>query len=248
MKKIKFILLSIVVLLLAQIGIASADIYIPSPTDDCKYSEEYFKEGTISQNDYEKIRSVTFDDKFSFIHEYQIGQKGFCVDREEYCSKNNCSLMMSLEKIGSTRFHINNVVVNLILNLVLIFLICLIARVGLKSFRKIGSFVRIVIITILGYLADFVAIFLALVIAGILWKIGVMNTAMWYKMDFAQLITQPLLLALTVIIAFILVFLIFYFLFSKVIAASRKKRIALSLVFGILSNPGWYVLYKLLTA
>jgi len=248
MKKIKFILLSIVVLLLAQIGIASADIYIPSPTDDCKYSEEYFKEGTISQNDYEKIRSVTFDDKFSFIHEYQIGQKGFCVDREEYCSKNNCNLLMSLERLGSTRFHINNVIVNLILNLVLISLICLIAGVGLKAFRKIGSFVRIVIITVLGYLADFVAMFLAVVVVKILGEIGLAHTVMWYKLDFAEIITQPLLLALTVIIAFILVSLIFYILYSKVIAISRKKRIALSLVFGILSNPVWYVLYKLITA
>jgi len=242
----KFVLLLIPVILLVQIGIASADLYVPSPEKACRAGEEYFKEGTIDENDYKKIRSVVFDDELAFFESNRIGEEGFCVNRDEYCSENNCDLLMSLRAMGSVRFHMKNVLVNFVLNAIFIFLICFIAKVGLKPFRKIGSLIKIAIITVLGYIADFLAMFLAVMIAKILTEIGVIQRWRWYKLDFTEIITQPLVVALTVIIAFILVSLIFYIAYSKLVSTSRKKRIVFALIFGVLSNPIWYVLYKVI--
>lgn len=243
-----FVLLMIFIFSLIQTGLVSADVYMPSPVNDCHDNEEYFQEGTINQSDYEKIRSVVFGaDDFYFFNENPKDQKGFCIDRKEYCSKNNCNLLITLRRVGSVGFHTKNIIVNLILNAILIFLIYLVTRTGLRVFYKVGSLIRVIIITILGYFADFIAISLSIITVEILEKIGLANTVTWYKLSFEQFVTQPLILILTVLITFILVFLIFYNLYSKIITLSRRKRIILSLAFGFLSNPIWYILYKLLS-
>jgi len=76
--------------------------------------------------------------------------------------------------------------------------------------------------------------------------IGRLTIYLHYKFDPAEIITGTIPLISLVIIVFILVSLTFYFLYSKIVAVEKKKRLIYSLIFGVLSNPIWYILYKLI--
>ena len=245
-KRLSFVIILLIILSFFSVDSVFADVFIPSPPDDCKDNEIYFKEGNINPNDYIKIRSVVFSN-YAFTENGLIerkSQEGFCVDREEYCSKNNCDLKNTAEiflqqQIFSPLFHIKSILLNLVLNSIIILVIYFISKTNLKGFYTVSSLIKIFIITILGYFYDYLAIFLDSVVSKLI------NTP-YSKYRLAELITEAIPLGTLVIVVFILVSSTFYFLYSKTITTDKKKRLVYSCIFGILSNPLWYILYKTL--
>ncbi len=240
-KRFSLVIVLLIILSFSSVNSVFADIVIPSPTDNCKDNEIYFEEGSINPHDYIKIRSVVFYGNFLRM---QKGEEGFCVDREEYCSKNNCDLKNTAEiflqkQIFSPLFHIKNILLNLVLNSIIILIIYFVSKTNLTAFYKISSLIKIFVITILGYFYDYLAIFLDYVVSKSV-------IPMYYKYRLAELITEAIPLGTLVIVVFILVSSTFYFLYSKTITTDKKKRLVYSCIFGILSNPLWYILYKTL--
>jgi len=84
---------------------------------------------------------------------------------------------------------------------------------------------RVVTITILGIILDFIVLFFSLIILG----------GLFYK----NYSIYPVLFFTSTIVFYLL----FYTLFANKYFMSKSTKIKYSLVFGILSNPTWYVIF-----
>ncbi len=118
------------------------------------------------------------------------------------------------ETIGSILIFF---VINLVVNSVIIF--ALISRDRFKKLFRGPSLLKILLVTALGLVADF---------------IGILCVSLLYTSDFTL---GPLLILGFII--WILVALNFYLIYSREISDQKKTRIIKAIVFGFISNPFW---------
>ena len=230
----RFITKIIILLALVFPVFVSADIIIPAPVDDCTQEEFYFKKDSITASEYRSAREVVFSSTFQSFDIYGI-QKGFCIEKREYCLKTGCQDFVIKEAkeiiLGFISLSSHNSVLspmllllnNFILNAFIIFIIYLISRVSLRKFYKANSLGRIALITLLGLLYDFAGVYFSTMIYFLFFPAG-----------------SPELFGFILISIFVGI--TFYWLYSGIISLSRKRRILASIIFGIFSNPLWYLI------
>jgi uncharacterized membrane protein len=249
----KIILFLFFILLFLLVAHVRADLYVGSQSTTCKSSEIFKKGGEINPDNYNKITETWLVSE-SFLAKTERNQ-GYCIDAEEYCSKNKCSLSNKVQILASVYFHFKNLTINLLINSLIILLFFLTAKIGLRIFFKLKSLGRLALITILGYLSDILAIsFIGIPLAAMLSNkfcfLGrsALCGGTYYKSPIIDRMVTPLsfiAIGLSVLIVFALVSFIFYKLYSKILTSDSKKRIIYSIIFGIISNPIWYILYKI---
>lgn len=249
-KKINFIIILLILSFFCCQPVL-ADMAPPdSPSDECYDNEIFVEKGKPAYNyNYIHKRDIHWSTEGKFI----IGRgnveyiDGYCIRLDDYCLKNHCDLETNLKLLSFPKFHIFNIIVNLILNGIII-LIFLIIKRSLKIFIKFKSIIQIIGLTILGYMYDMVAIYL--IALPILRKLNVPGNKLFgyymgsfYKYTNEQLLAEPFSLLIIGATVFVLVAITFYFIYSKNISQSVIKRIFFSLLFGLISNPVWYLLY-----
>ncbi|MBM3209203.1 hypothetical protein FJZ40_02840 [Candidatus Shapirobacteria bacterium] len=225
-------LLSLVIGVFVFAKQVSADMFIPSR---CSAGEVSLGQREVDASKYSKIR---------------LSQTGFgyCIDREEYCSKNKCGLEIKIGRINSLGFHGKAIVINLFINASVILLFCLLERIRLKTLIGIRSLIKILAITILGYFADFIAFDTTSTFVSLRCRMGGgLCGNVWYKSSLGEKIASPLFSAafpITIFFVFVLVTIFFYKIYSNTVSIDKEKRVLYSVVFGIVSNPIWYLLYQ----
>ena len=231
-------------------SLVHADVYIPIAADECHANEEYFKEGGINPNLFKKIRPVTFQSRFLIMPGNEVPplEKGFCVNRVEYCSKNKCDLYTKIRLLFSPLPHIKNILINLIINIIIISTIHGIFKIGLP---KLKNFLRIGLITIVGYCLDLASFFFGNLLTHLfcfLYKNSlqlILCGSVDYKSSLETRFLSPISLSafgISTFLIFIAVSLFLYKTYSGFISQEKDKRIIASAIFGLLSNPVWYFL------
>lgn len=246
-----------------------ADIWFPTPSQNCHFEEEYFKPGSIDPGNYRNIRVVVFGD--SELEKRlnanppgmytealkRMGEKGYCVSTDEYCSKNKCNLETTFKLVKTVKFHTEALVYNLLLNAIIIFILILALKKYLnKQLSRVTLIIKLVIATILGYGSDIAGAWIA---SAILTKTCMSGSFLetknldwlcggfYYKTQDAWeiVLSSPLGIVTLTTAVFIFVSIIFYIILSGILFSEKKSRLLASLAFGFLSNPVWYFIFKL---
>jgi len=132
--------------------------------------------------------------------------------------------------------NIKAAAINFFINGFFILIFYLVAGINIALFFKLKSLIRLLLVSILGVVIDLIGLISSTLL------IRLFLPKMYPHMTSVLLIWNYPLVAL---IVFILVSLTFYFIYSKIISLDKKGRLLYSAIFGFLSNPIWYMLYKL---
>ena len=231
-----FILFTTFVFFLPLTRPVFANPIVPQPSNNCYESEEYFDAGSINPDGYTHIRKVYFQSLMAFPKLEAGITPGYCVNREEYCTTNRCTLDINIKRMYSPVLHTKYFLFDLLLNSSIIIVFYLIGTLSMQKFAMFfqpASLLRVILITVIGYTLDLLAVYgLAM--------------GIWHRFHFGatqlEFIRIPVVLVLIGLFVFIFVSLGFYFLYASLIFSEKKKKIFLSMLFGILSNPVWYLL------
>lgn len=230
MKNLKAILFIILFLTIFPFPkYAHADVVPPSPANNCREDEEYFREDKINPEEYENIRPVEFE------HPFSRAERGYCVNRKEYCAKikNFCGLKMMLEMINDPFLHIQNLLINFILNNIFLILLLIIDSQDIKKILQKSVISKMSLVTLIGYFWDFIFI----VYVGPFFTMGLHHLT-WPRSSPMHLDLRLSSIAISFVLIFIFTTLTFYFVIGKKIF--QKKKLSKSILFGILSNPIWF--------
>lgn len=252
MKSSKFLIIFIfisIIFLTFTYRHAFADLYFPSPDHNCRADEIYKKTTELNDKEnYSKIRNTIFNTSY-FSSNY--GEKGYCINVDEYCTKNKCDPITNITRINSIYFHLNNLFINFFFNSLLVLILYLFSKTGISKFLQLSVLIKIIIITIFGYIADFLGVIIgsSVVSMGCSFdqKFGSLCSGIWYKSSYLAKIISPLsliIITISILVTFILITTVFYKTFSSNITINKKQRLIYSIFFGLLSNPIWYILYK----
>lgn len=155
MGKYRLVVFSLIFVFLASAKPVLADIYVPK--GQCPDNYRYFDESQINPSEYRNIAKPNPDELMPFI-----ALKGYCVQLKEYCLKNHCPLPLVLETVDSAKsIHAYGLLINVVINTLLVLLIYALSKTPLKLLLGIKSILGIVALTILGYVADLFALFVA---------------------------------------------------------------------------------------
>lgn len=227
MRKYLFLLLFTVSLSFVFPKNILADLYSPAVSDKCMENEIFFPPDIINPSLYKKITYVQLDRVDRIMQrggDREFGD-GYCVDKIEYCSKSNClaDILVGAPAFGSSGlvlvYHIRNIIINLVINTLLIFLMHVANDLSVKKYKPLKA----ALLTVLGYIYDRVAYPIAF--AG--------TTATYNARD------PVVAIAILLLIVASLVGITFYFVYSKHINEGKITRIVSSVIFAFASNPAW---------
>jgi len=209
---------------------AHADLVMPQPADNCQADEEYFREDKIDPEKYKNIRPTKF--KYPWTKEAKE-ESGYCVNRKEYCAKikNFCGLRIMLKMINDPLLHVQNLLINFILNNLFLVAILMLHSQNIKKILQKTTISKMGLITLIGYFWDFIFI----VYIGPILMIGLRVLAWPHGFGHSDL--QLSSTGISFVLVFIFTTLTFYFLVGK--KMFQKKIFLTSALFGFLSNPVW---------
>jgi len=227
LKLILFIVFSIAFFTFAKS--AHADIVIPQPADNCQADEEYFREDKINPEEYKNIRPIKFENRYWITKE----ENGYCVNRKEYCAKikNFCGLRMMLKMINDPLLHVQNLLINFVLNNLFLVAILILHSQNIKKILQKAIIFKMGLITLIGYFWDFIFI----VYIGPILMVGL--RILGWPHGFGHNDLQLSSTGISFILVFIFTTLTFYFIIGK--KMFQKKNFLTSVLFGFLSNPVW---------
>ncbi|GEM_PF-1411431 len=234
LKLILFIVFSIAFFTFAKS--AHADIVIPQPADNCQADEEYFREDKINPEEYKNIRPAKFEYPWTDEVARSFGsvkeESGYCVNRKEYCAKikNFCGLRMMLKMINDPLLHVQNLLINFVLNNLFLVAILILHSQNIKKILQKAIIFKMGLITLIGYFWDFIFI----VYIGPILMVG-LRILGWPHSFHNNL--QLSSTGISFILVFIFTTLTFYFIIGK--KMFQKKNFLTSVLFGFLSNPVW---------
>ena len=227
-----------------------ADFIPPAPRPPCDYEEDFFNKDEINPNLYQNIRRI-------IPEKCEAGKPcpstlnttfdGYCVNLSEYCSKNKCDKLLliklydiSISKIPQISFGdaetVFYIIINFLINTVLLLIILHYSDLRLKQFFNLERVVLIILVTVLGYIADI----LAMLFSG-----GLIDLMENIAIQFIRFIPATIINSFAIgLLTFLMVFFIFYITFAKTMFYEKGKRVKAALFYALISNPLWFLLIK----